>query len=61
MITAPYTDATKMPFGRYVGKPLIEVPGVYLLWCYDNNVGPRELRMYIESNLQAIKKEAGQR
>lgn len=31
-----YTDQTKMPFGKYKGLPLIELPPATLLWYLDN-------------------------
>jgi len=34
--TMTYTDQTKMPFGKYKGLPLIEVPSSTLLWYLDN-------------------------
>lgn len=59
MIT--YTDSTLMPFGMHKGKPLIAVPGKYLLYIYDNNMlcGNQALRIYIEANRDALLKEAG--
>lgn len=48
-----------MPFGRYRGKRLIQVPAVYLLWLYEKGSIEPELKNYIHENLQALKTEAG--
>lgn len=55
-------DTDRMPFGKYKGKMLIEIPDEYLLWLYGEmgkkNVSPfaRPLYDYLESNIEAIKK-----
>ena len=51
------TDA-QMPFGKYKGQELSEVPDSYLLWLYENGKCFGELRRYIEDNLDAIKENA---
>ncbi len=48
-----------MPFGRYRGKRLIEVPAVYLLWLYECGNIEKPMKTYIHENLQALKTEAG--
>lgn len=53
------TDNSVMPFGRYRGKKLIQVPAVYLLWLYEKGDINPELKNYIHENLQALKTEAG--
>jgi hypothetical protein len=36
--TAPkYTDDTVMPFGKYKGEPLANVPDKWLIWYYEEN------------------------
>ena len=30
------TNAMEMPFGKYEGKPLREIPSGYLRWCLNN-------------------------
>jgi len=44
-------DDSIMPFGKYAGRPLSEVPVNYLVWLYENRKYNRELRVYIEENL----------
>ena len=58
-MTAIFTDNTPMPFGKYQGKPLIEVPAQYLLWLFDQGCNHEAVRKYIIENLDALKKEAG--
>lgn len=52
-----YNDKSPMPFGKYKGKALANVPPEYLLYIYENNIAKGMLRSYIEINLQAIKQE----
>ena len=56
-----YNDDTLMPFGRYQGKPLIDVPARYLLWLYEKGLNQKtqqDLKLYIEDNLDVLRKEA---
>lgn len=57
-ILPEFTDTTPMPFGKYKGKALINVPGPYLLWLYNNGCEHERLKKYIVSNLDAIIKES---
>lgn len=64
-------DTSLMQFGKHEGKCLIEVPGSYLLWFWNENLdkwnhepelmtrNSRELMEYIEDNFDAIEHEAG--
>lgn len=45
-----------MPFGKYKGQPLEQVPLSYLLWLYESKKYSRDLRIYIEENLEALVK-----
>jgi uncharacterized protein (DUF3820 family) len=54
------TDLDKMPFGKYKGVILQEVPASYLHWMWTN--GFKENRLsdvgdYIRRNLSALKQE----
>lgn len=49
------TDESIMPFGKYRGKKLIDVPDAYLLWLWDNGVNQLDLKAYIEDNLAALR------
>jgi uncharacterized protein (DUF3820 family) len=55
---AEITDNTPMPFGRHQGKAMVNVPGVYLLWLYNQGCSHAGVRKYLIDNLNAIKKEA---
>ena len=47
-----------MPFGKYKGKALVNVPAVYLLWLRREGLEHERLKKYIETNLDALSKEA---
>lgn len=49
------TDSSIMPFGKYQGDRLIDIPASYLLWLYENNKAG-SIKSYIEENLDAIRK-----
>lgn len=53
------TDESIMPSGQYKGKRMIDVPGKYFWWLYDNNKCTKQVKEYIEENLQVIKAEVG--
>jgi hypothetical protein len=61
MIQPPYTDESLMPFGKYKGQALANVPAHYLLWCYENIDLRDPLKTYIVSNLDVIKDEVKKR
>ena len=48
------SESSPMPFGKYQGKPLSEVPLSYLIWLYENRKFNRELRIYIEENIDRL-------
>lgn len=54
-------DSDLMPFGKYKGEKLGDVPAEYLLWVFDNVNRPGEMfqsvRQYIKDNLKALEKE----
>jgi uncharacterized protein (DUF3820 family) len=54
---AKLTDKDLISFGIHKGKPLISVPASYLIWCYDNHKCPKDLRDYIEDNMNVLKDE----
>ena len=57
------TDNDLMPWGKYKGKKMINVPASYLLWLWDewglqkSGELHRQLREYVRDNLQALRKE----
>lgn len=56
----PLTDTDPMPFGKYKGQPMQEVPAYYLHWLWTN--GKKEdktcpVAEYIRTNLSVLKDE----
>lgn len=52
-----YTDETLMPFGKYKGIKLCNVPASYLLWLHDTGKAFGELNIYIKDNLSVLRQE----
>lgn len=50
-------DNSIMPYGKYKGEKMINVPSDYLLWLYENNKCSDEVRHYIEENMDVISVE----
>lgn len=53
-----YTDSTLMPFGKYDGVKLANVPASYLLWLHRSGCSDPKLKVYIEENLEDLEEEA---
>lgn len=53
-----YTDTTLMPFGKYKGKAMANVPAAYLMYLYENGLTHEGVRGYINDNLDGLRKEA---
>ena len=51
------TDESLMPLGKYKGEKMANVPASYLIWLYDENKCNRNVREYIEDNLDVIQEE----
>lgn len=55
------TDNDPMPFGKYQGQKMANVPANYLLYLWEQNqfryMNGKRVKDYIERNLEAIKKE----
>jgi uncharacterized protein (DUF3820 family) len=52
-----FTDETPMPFGKYKGIKMANVPASYLLWLYDNNKCYGALKDYIKDNIDVLNVE----
>jgi len=50
-------DNSLMPFGKYAGQKMANVPPEYLLWIFENNKCSAEVAKYIAENLEVIKSE----
>ena len=48
-----------MPFGRYKGKQMKDVPAVYLLWLDFKGCEQPAVKQYINMHRQTLTKEAG--
>jgi hypothetical protein len=64
MITKLLLDTDKMPFGKYIGVPMQDVPAQYLHWLWTNVRDPMRNKVkddpvanYINCNLNALKQE----
>jgi len=62
----PLTDNSPMPFGKWAGKKMIDVPASYLIWMYDeiSKSAPNKMSFqqklifdYVEMNWTALEKE----
>ncbi len=51
-------DNSIMPFGKYKGKAMIDVPDEYFLWLYTNGLKDGNIKDYIDDNfdVKIIKK-----
>lgn len=54
----PLTDDSLMPFGKYKGKPMADVPASYLLWLWNdglkNKTATSDVAAYIAENLHCL-------
>ena len=46
-----------MPFGKYKGDKMANVPASYLLWLYENEKCNKEVLDYVLYNLDVIKEQ----
>lgn len=54
----PYNDDTLMPFGKYKGEPLMDVPAAYFHWLWEQKpISDKRLQTYIEDNMDGLKME----
>jgi hypothetical protein len=54
------TDESSMPFGKFKGKKMANVPAGYLLWLHENIELRDPLKTYVKENLDVIKAEVKQ-
>lgn len=50
-------DNSLMPFGKYKGSKMIDVPASYLLWLYDNGLKDGDIKNYILDNMVILEWE----
>jgi uncharacterized protein (DUF3820 family) len=51
------TDNDLMPFGKFKGEKMANVPPEHLLWFFEHGNGYATVRGYIRDNLDVIKKK----
>lgn len=56
-INMKLNDESLMPFGKYKGEKMANVPASYLMWIYDNNKCNAEVKEYINDNMDVLKQE----
>ena len=49
-------DTDPMPFGKHKGTAMANVPAEYLVWIYDNKKTSPTVKMYIQENLEDLRK-----
>jgi len=54
------TDESPMPWGKYKGTAMCNVPATYLIWIYDNDKIDKPVREYVEDNRELLDKETEQ-
>lgn len=48
-------DTDLMPYGKYKGEKMANVPASYLIWLYENNKCFGEVLKYISDNMDVLK------
>lgn len=60
MNAQPLTDTSPMPFGKYKGTPMQDVPASYLFWLWSNGKEHERtcpVHDYIRRNLDVLRTE----
>jgi len=52
-----FQDDDLMPYGKYKGVKMANVPASYLIWLYDNNKAANSVKFYIEENMEVLRNE----
>jgi uncharacterized protein (DUF3820 family) len=50
-------DESLMPFGKYKGEKMANIPPDYLIWLYDNAKVYGDVKDYIKENMEVLKAE----
>lgn len=53
-------DGSLMPFGKYKGRKMEDVPARYLVWLYENGKCNGPVRLYISVNMETLRLEIKQ-
>lgn len=54
------TDGSIMPFGKFKGYLMENVPASYLIWLFENNKCTKEVAVYISENIETLRLEVKQ-
>ena len=57
---AKLTDESLMPFGKYKGEKMANVPAAYLLWLDKQTSLNMYVKEYIKENMEVLQKEVKQ-
>lgn len=52
-------DDSPMPYGKYKGAAMVNVPADYLMWLWDNDKADKSVRAYIKDNWDVLCKQTG--
>ena len=50
-------DYSPMPYGKYKGRPMEDVPASYLIWLVDNKRASPAVKEYVKENMDVLMKE----
>ena len=50
-------DKSPMPYGKYSGTSMANVPASYLLWLYENKKCSDNVARYVFENMDVLKSE----
>lgn len=50
-------DTDLMPYGKYKGYAMADVPAYYLIWLFENTKCSGDVKEYIKDNMQALRLE----
>jgi len=48
------TDNDTMPFGKYKGEKMANIPADYLVWLYENGKCFGEVKNYLDENIDDL-------
>lgn len=51
------TDESIMPWGKFKGQKLANIPASYFMWLYENKKANGEVLKYINDNLECLRTE----
>lgn len=54
------TDNSIMPWGKYEGFKMADIPADYLIWLFENHKVKGDIYFYIQDNMDTLKQEVKQ-